>query len=99
MLSPKALEKEYETVEEYIQEQVNMLTGMHNTMLENVRKCGMIIKEVKEDLKKIKTPELQQFANNLLRQQEALKQQGLEMIRRSRKDLGLINQIWKQMRK
>lgn len=97
-LQPKPLEKEYETVEEYLQEQLNMVYGAHNKFLEDSRKYATIIEDLQKDLKVITTPELKNIAENMIKKHEELRKQALEFVKRSRKDLGFINQLYKKWR-
>lgn len=91
--------KEYETEEEYLQETLMFLHGLHNETLENVRKTDALIKDLQADLKVIKTPELKAMIENYIKKNEAMKQQGLDIIKRTRKDMGFVNAILKKIKR
>lgn len=91
--------KEYETEEEYLQETLVFLHGMHNNALENIRTTDALIKDLQADLKVIKTPELKAMVENYIKKNEAIKQQGLDIIKRTRKDMGFVNAILKKIKR
>lgn len=91
--------KEYETDIEYLEETLLWLHEMHSNTLENVRTTDALIKDLQADLKVIKTPELKAMVENYIKKNEAIKQQGLDIIKRTRKDMGFVNAILKKIKR
>lgn len=98
MFNPTFEGKEYSTDLEYLQQQVNYLWNVHSTTLEDVKKIKAMIKELEVDLKVIKTPELKVIVENMIAKNKGIITQGNEVVKRSRKDLGFLNSIYKKVK-
>lgn len=90
--------KEYTTDMEFVEQNLIFLNNMYNKALENTRSITSIIADLQDDLKAVKTPELKPVITNMINQHTSVKKQNLELIKRSRKDLGFFNSIYKKMR-
>ena len=90
--------KEPKTPQEFVEQNLIFLRNMNNQALEQVRNVESIIKDLKEDFESVKTPELKPVIQNLLGKYTQAKKQGLEMIKRSRKDMVFFNEIYKKLK-